>query len=260
MIWRYIVEYRVGYYLLSSRQFWRGSDSHQCSEASNSTPLTIQAALLQQSIIVYTRPFAPSTNPSTPHPTGGVLTAAYRPSSPAPREGGRGKGHSPQGRDYHRCGADHHAETVLQVLCCVLCVVQHIYCPDLTQYPDYPNTRPLTCSSQYSVSRSPEWNTVYLLPPSVFLRNSSHSPPLSSFPPQNPSDILSHPNRHLSHHTCTHPYRAIFEHNHGFLMQTLKGSGMPKLMNIQMELRKCCNHPFLINGVEQNEMVPIAVY
>ena len=49
--------------------------------------------------------------------------------------------------------------------------------------------------------------------------------------------------------------RAIFEHNHGFLMQTLKGSGMPKLMNIQMELRKCCNHPFLINGVEQNEMV-----
>lgn len=30
---------------------------------------------------------------------------------------------------------------------------------------------------------------------------------------------------------------------------------MPKLMNIQMELRKCCNHPFLINGVEQNEMV-----
>jgi hypothetical protein len=35
---------------------------------------------------------------------------------------------------------------------------------------------------------------------------------------------------------------------------------MPKLMNIQMELRKCCNHPFLINGVEQNEMVPIAAY
>jgi chromodomain-helicase-DNA-binding protein 7 len=29
-------------------------------------------------------------------------------------------------------------------------------------------------------------------------------------------------------------YRAIFEHNHGFLMQTLKGSGMPKLMNIQV--------------------------
>jgi SNF2 family DNA or RNA helicase len=48
--------------------------------------------------------------------------------------------------------------------------------------------------------------------------------------------------------------RAIFEHNHGFLMQSLKGSAMPKLMNIQMELRKCCNHPFLIAGVEQTEM------
>jgi superfamily II DNA or RNA helicase len=44
-------------------------------------------------------------------------------------------------------------------------------------------------------------------------------------------------------------YRAIFERNHSFLMQSTKG-GLPKLMNIQMELRKCCNHPFLINGVE----------
>ena len=48
-------------------------------------------------------------------------------------------------------------------------------------------------------------------------------------------------------------YRAIFERNHGFLMQNLKGN-LPKLMNIQMELRKCCNHPFLIHGVEQMEM------
>lgn len=37
-------------------------------------------------------------------------------------------------------------------------------------------------------------------------------------------------------------------------MQSLKGASMPKLMNIQMELRKCCNHPFLIAGVEQSEM------
>lgn len=49
-------------------------------------------------------------------------------------------------------------------------------------------------------------------------------------------------------------YRAIYERNHGFLMQSLKGGNMPKLMNIQMELRKCCNHPFLISGVEQSEM------
>ena len=64
-------------------------------------------------------------------------------------------------------------------------------------------------------------------------------------------------------------YRAIFEHNHGFLSQGFKGGNLPKLMNIQMELRKCCNHPFLvrssdfrlqielllqINGVEEKEM------
>lgn len=48
-------------------------------------------------------------------------------------------------------------------------------------------------------------------------------------------------------------YRAIFERNQAFLMQNLRGN-MPKLMNIQMELRKCCNHPFLITGIEQMEM------
>ncbi len=53
-------------------------------------------------------------------------------------------------------------------------------------------------------------------------------------------------------------YRAIFEHNHGFLMQSTKGS-LPKLMNIQMELRKCCNHPYLITGVEQKEMEDLEV-
>lgn len=49
-------------------------------------------------------------------------------------------------------------------------------------------------------------------------------------------------------------YRAIFEKNHAFLMQSMKGNTMPKLMNIQMELRKCCNHPWLIHGVEPAEM------
>ena len=37
-------------------------------------------------------------------------------------------------------------------------------------------------------------------------------------------------------------------------MQSLKAGSIPKLMNIQMELRKCCNHPFLIHGVEETEM------
>lgn len=64
-------------------------------------------------------------------------------------------------------------------------------------------------------------------------------------------------------------YRAIYEKNREFL---LKGyvylyyfsaifilcfrctkSNMPKLMNIEMQLRKCCNHPWLISGVEEKE-------
>lgn len=49
-------------------------------------------------------------------------------------------------------------------------------------------------------------------------------------------------------------YRAIFEHNHAFLSMGPTRSTAPKLMNIQMELRKCCNHPFLLDGVEQREM------
>ena len=43
-------------------------------------------------------------------------------------------------------------------------------------------------------------------------------------------------------------YRAILERNFSFLA---KGSGyanLPNLMNTMMELRKCCNHPFLIKG------------
>ena len=49
-------------------------------------------------------------------------------------------------------------------------------------------------------------------------------------------------------------YRAIFEHNHAFLSMGSAKTAAPKLMNIQMELRKCCNHPFLLDGVESREM------
>ena len=49
-------------------------------------------------------------------------------------------------------------------------------------------------------------------------------------------------------------YRAVFEHNHAFLSMGSTRATVPKLMNIQMELRKCCNHPFLLDGVEQREM------
>mmetsp|Transcript_17697 Transcript_17697/g.40126 ORF Transcript_17697/g.40126 Transcript_17697/m.40126 type:complete len:2003 (-) Transcript_17697:170-6178(-) len=49
-------------------------------------------------------------------------------------------------------------------------------------------------------------------------------------------------------------YRAVFEHNMNFLAMGGHRATVPKLMNIQMELRKCCNHPFLLEGVEQKEM------
>ena len=43
-------------------------------------------------------------------------------------------------------------------------------------------------------------------------------------------------------------YRAILERNFQFLTRGSTTSNMPNLMNIMMELRKCCNHPYLING------------
>ncbi|GKY91232.1 hypothetical protein MPSEU_000095800 [Mayamaea pseudoterrestris] len=48
-------------------------------------------------------------------------------------------------------------------------------------------------------------------------------------------------------------YRAIFERNHAFLSMGGNRQVAPKLMNIQMELRKVCNHPFLLDGVEHKE-------
>ena len=47
-----------------------------------------------------------------------------------------------------------------------------------------------------------------------------------------------------------HRYRAIFERNLDFLSSAAGNSHGPSLMNIMMELRKCCNHPFLIDGAE----------
>lgn len=48
-------------------------------------------------------------------------------------------------------------------------------------------------------------------------------------------------------------YRAIYERNFTFLKKGGKSSNVPSLLNVMMELRKCCNHPYLIKGVEQNE-------
>lgn len=45
-------------------------------------------------------------------------------------------------------------------------------------------------------------------------------------------------------------YKAIYERNTMYLFKGAKPSNSPSLMNVMMELRKCCNHPFLIRGAE----------
>ena len=47
-------------------------------------------------------------------------------------------------------------------------------------------------------------------------------------------------------------YRAIFEKNREFLYRGCAGH-VPQLVNVEMELRKCCQHPFLLTGVEESE-------
>lgn len=45
-------------------------------------------------------------------------------------------------------------------------------------------------------------------------------------------------------------YRAILERNFSFLsLGANSNSNVPNLLNTMMELRKCCNHPYLINGI-----------
>lgn len=46
-------------------------------------------------------------------------------------------------------------------------------------------------------------------------------------------------------------YKAIYERNTSFLFKGAKANNAPSLMNVMMELRKCCNHPFLIKGAEE---------
>jgi SNF2 family DNA or RNA helicase len=49
-------------------------------------------------------------------------------------------------------------------------------------------------------------------------------------------------------------YRAVLERNTEFLYKGLKGANVPKLLNIMMQLRKVCNHPFLIKGAQDKLM------
>merc|ERR1712083_701019 len=46
-------------------------------------------------------------------------------------------------------------------------------------------------------------------------------------------------------------YRAILERNFSFLNKGTSNANVPNLMNTMMELRKCCIHPYLLNGAEE---------
>ena len=48
-------------------------------------------------------------------------------------------------------------------------------------------------------------------------------------------------------------YRAVLERNRQWLQRGVKGSNVPKLLNVVMQLRKVCSHPFLIEGAEEKE-------
>jgi len=46
-------------------------------------------------------------------------------------------------------------------------------------------------------------------------------------------------------------YRAVYEKNRAFLYKGCKGSNIPHLLNVMIQLRKVCSHPFLLPGVEE---------
>ena len=46
-------------------------------------------------------------------------------------------------------------------------------------------------------------------------------------------------------------YRGILEKNFSFLQKSGSSANVPNLMNTMMELRKCCIHPYLLNGAEE---------
>ncbi|KAH9262882.1 hypothetical protein BASA82_000099, partial [Batrachochytrium salamandrivorans] len=49
-------------------------------------------------------------------------------------------------------------------------------------------------------------------------------------------------------------YRAIYDRNREFLYKGCRSNNKPQLINVEIELRKCCNHPFLINGAKDKEV------
>ena len=52
-------------------------------------------------------------------------------------------------------------------------------------------------------------------------------------------------------------YRSILEKNFSWLKQGAKRNNVPQLMNTMMELRKCCIHPWLLNGAEDQILMEV---
>ena len=54
-------------------------------------------------------------------------------------------------------------------------------------------------------------------------------------------------------------HQAIYEKNVDVLMNEVKtNASLKSLINIGMQLRKCCNHPFLLEGVEDAETAELS--
>lgn len=53
-------------------------------------------------------------------------------------------------------------------------------------------------------------------------------------------------------------YKAILERNFDHLIGGKSRAALPSLLNVMMQLRKCCNHPFLLKGVEEAELGPVS--
>lgn len=51
-------------------------------------------------------------------------------------------------------------------------------------------------------------------------------------------------------------YKAVLEKKRELLAPGLRGADAPSLNNLQMELRKCCSHPYLIKGVRETASDP----
>ena len=53
-------------------------------------------------------------------------------------------------------------------------------------------------------------------------------------------------------------YKAIYENNNSFLFKGAKPGNAPSLINVMMEIRKCCNQLFLIRGAEERILADAA--